>query len=303
MKLTKLFLKITISLFLIFVLLHKIDIHHLKEIIFRIGIENFIILSMMYMLSQVISSIRWHFVIKSLDRDIPALELLRVYLIGMFANIFLPSIIGGDALKAYIISKKIGLEKSISSIFLERYNGLLALLFISLLSVLFFHNFFNYKITIAVILINIFSYISIYSLKFIQGSNKIKQFYKNITIFHKSKNFILVSSLSFLVQITVILIYYICGNMLGLKVDWIYYFAFIPIINLISFLPISFNGIGVREFSFVFFFHFAGLNKLYAISLSIEVFFVTLFCSLFGGVIYFIGRYNPKEIKGIYKNQ
>ncbi len=306
MKKLKFLAKLSVSAVLIFVLFHKINISRFEDMLFKIGLLKFFLLSLLYILSQVVSSVRWSFVIESLNEKMAVLELLRAYFLGMYANLFLPSIIGGDAIKAYVVSKKIGLRKSISSIFLERYNGLMALLLISLVSVLVFNRFFNAKIIAGVVAVNIFSVISIYSLRFkiFRRYEKLRNFYDDIVMFHKSRFFVRVSILSVVVQTIVILIYMLSGLMLGLKISPIYYFAFIPIINLISFLPISFNGIGVREFSFVYFFSFANLNKLQALSLSISVFFVVVFCSLIGGVVYFVSKDRTvKEAEEFYKSK
>ncbi len=306
MKSLKLLVKVSISVLLIIILFHKINLDQFKDMLLKIGIYRFLVLSLLYIFSQVISSIRWSFVIKSLNEKMSVLELLRAYFMGMYANLFLPSIIGGDAVKAYIVSKKIGLRKSISSIFLERYNGLLALLFISLFSVIVFSKFFSINIVLGIVAVNIFAVISIYSLRlrFFQRYTKLKNFYNDIVLFHKSRFFVPVSILSVFVQAIVILIYILAGHMLGLGINAIYYLAFIPIINLISFLPISFNGIGVREFSFVYFFSFAGLDKIQSLSLSVSVFFIVVFCSIIGGVVYFISRDRAvKEAEEFYKTK
>ncbi len=306
MKKLKFLAKLSVSAVLIFVLFHKINLSRFEDMLFKIGLLKFFLLSLLYIFSQVVSSVRWSFVIESLNEKMAVSELLRAYFLGMYANLFLPSIIGGDAIKAYVVSKKIGLRKSISSIFLERYNGLMALLLISLISVLVFNRFFNAKIIAVVVVVNIFSVISIYSLRFniFRKYEKLKNFYDDIAMFHKSRFFARVSILSVVVQTIVIFIYMLSGLMLGIKISPIYYFAFIPIINLISFLPISFNGIGVREFSFVYFFSFANLNKLQALSLSISVFFVVIFCSLIGGVIYFVSKDRTvKEAEEFYKTK
>lgn len=306
MKILKLLIKLILSLTLLIFLFHKVDINQFKDILLRIGLCQFLILSALYILSQIISSIRWGFVIESLGSKMKLSELVKAYFLGMYANLFLPSIIGGDGIKAYVVSKHLGLRKAISTIFLERYNGLAALLFIALISVLAFHRFFNYKIIALILSVNIAIYIPLFAMDFkiFTKYEKIKNFCSDIKIFHKSGYFIKVSILSVFVQLIVIFIYILAGKMLGFNINWAYYFAFIPIINLISFLPISFNGIGIREFSFVYFFSFAGLSKLDALSLSIDVFFVVIFCSLVGGGFYFIfGRKTFKESKEFYRQK
>ncbi len=296
----KTLIKIAISVILIVILFHKIDLHQLKETISKVGLAEFILLCFFYLFAQFISSIRWKLVIKSFGKDEDFLFLFKLYLMGMFANLFLPSIIGGDTIKGYILSKRIGIRQSISSIFLERYNGLVALLLLSLFSVLLFFNLFGLRIVLAVISINIFAFISVYMLKFIKHE-KVLLFYNDIALFHKSREFYIVSILSLLIQIINILIYAYVGYLVNLNINIAYYFAFIPIITLISFLPISFNGIGVREFSFAYLFKYAGIMPAQAVSLSLIVFFVSVACSLIGGVFYLSNESVVKEAKGFHR--
>ncbi len=296
----KLLVKITISAILIILILYKIDVHKLLNMMLKIGVVEFFGLSAIYILAQFISSIRWSMVISSLDENVSAIYLFKLYLMGMFANLFLPSTIGGDTIKGYILSKSIGIRKAISSIFLERYNGLLVLLFLSLISSLLFFKLFGLKIVGLIVVINLLTVILIYVLKFIKHE-KVRKFYLDIATFHKSKNFYTVTVFSFLVQTINIVMYLLVGLKLGFHISPAFYFAFIPIITLIGFLPISFNGIGVREFSFVYFFKIAGLNSTQAVSLSIAVFFVVVFTSLLGGVFYINNERVIEEAKGFRK--
>ena len=296
----KLFIKFTISGILIALVLYKINLHNLVYMMRKIGVLEFLGLSCLYIFAQLISSLRWSMVISSLKEKTSPLYLFKLYLMGMFANLFLPSTIGGDTIKGYIISKSIGVRKAVSSIFLERYNGLLVLLLLSLISSLLFFKLFGIKIVGLIVGINIFSLFAIYTLKFIKHE-KVRNFYIDIATFHKSRNFYPVTALSFLVQTINILMYFFVALKLNFHANIAFYFAFIPIITLISFLPISFNGIGVREFSFVYFFKFAGLSSTQAVTLSLAVFFVVVFTSLLGGIFYINNERIIEEAKRFRK--
>ncbi len=296
----KLFIKLTISGILVALVLYKINLHNLANMMGKIGVLEFLGLSCLYIFAQLISSLRWSMVISSLEEKTSPIYLFKLYLMGMFANLFLPSTIGGDTIKGYIISKTIGVRKAVSSIFLERYNGLLVLLLLSLVSSLLFFKLFGIKIVSLIVGINIFSLLAIYSLKFVKYE-KVRDFYTDIATFHKSRKFYTVTALSFLVQTINILMYFFVALKLNFHANIAFYFAFIPIITLISFLPISFNGIGVREFSFVYFFKFAGLSSTQAVTLSLAVFFVVVFTSLLGGVFYINNERIVEEAKRFRK--
>ncbi len=302
----KVLLKLAVSVLLIAILLYKVNLTRLWDTILRVGVARFLALALIYMLSQLISSIRWSMVIRSLGKKMGVIELFEAYMLGMYANLFLPSIIGGDAARAYLVSRKIGLRKAVSSIFLERYNGLVALMAISLVSVTLYPSFFPDRLRIAILMVSVFVLLAVFMLRFkpFNRFSKIRAFFEDIMMFHRSFYVVPVTALSFVVQFVVIGVYVLAGRMLGFDVSAVYYFAFIPVINLISLLPISFNGVGVREFSFVYFFAFAHLNRVEALSLSLVVFFVVVFCSLIGGVVYLVsGKRVIGEAKELYREE
>ena len=67
-----------------------------------------------------------------------------------------------------------------------------------------------------------------------------------------------------------------------------YYFVYVPVIFVISMLPISVAGIGVREGSFVYFFSQVGASKPEAFSLSLAVFLQAVGLALLGGALYWM---------------
>ncbi|NQT37216.1 MAG: flippase-like domain-containing protein, partial [Planctomycetes bacterium] len=81
---------------------------------------------------------------------------------------------------------------------------------------------------------------------------------------------------------------YLVGLSLGLNVPLGYYFVSVPIIWLLTMLPIAINGIGVREGGFVLFFTAAGASTADALLLSFLTFAQLLLIGLFGGVLYLV---------------
>jgi hypothetical protein len=63
--------------------------------------------------------------------------------------------------------------------------------------------------------------------------------------------------------------------------------------GLISVLPISFNGIGVREGAYVSLFHFMGIPKETALAFALYWFMVSSLTSLVGGIVMLKGHYQP----------
>jgi uncharacterized protein (TIRG00374 family) len=78
------------------------------------------------------------------------------------------------------------------------------------------------------------------------------------------------------------------GKSLGIEVNLGFYFVMVPAINCIAAVPITINGLGVREGLFVASFRAGGVPDEKALLLSLVSFAASLFFSLIGGVIYLL---------------
>jgi uncharacterized membrane protein YbhN (UPF0104 family) len=78
-------------------------------------------------LAQVLSAARWRLVLGPDDAP-PFGRLLRLYLVGQFFSLFLPTSVGGDAVRAVAVSR--GARRpawAVSSVVFERFLGVVAL--------------------------------------------------------------------------------------------------------------------------------------------------------------------------------
>ncbi|MBI5821092.1 MAG: flippase-like domain-containing protein [Verrucomicrobia bacterium] len=84
------------------------------------------------------------------------------------------------------------------------------------------------------------------------------------------------------------------GKSLGIEVHLGFYFVMVPAINCIAAVPITINGLGVREGLFVAGFQAGGVASEKALMLSLLGFAVSLLFSVIGGVVYlFFERTHP----------
>ena len=90
-----------------------------------------------------------------------------------------------------------------------------------------------------------------------------------------------VSTLS---QWGVVLSFYFLALSLKMEIAFIHLFLFIPFIELLSNLPFSYGGIGIREALFVFLFSFVQIPPVDALSLSLLFFVKLMMISLLGGL-------------------
>ncbi len=298
-------IKFLISISLLAFLLKKTGLDIFLQSFASINLELCLLSVMLYIGSQYLSSFRWKILLMPHNITITTPKLFSFYLVGMFFNNFLPSSIGGDAIKGYDLyrySKK-GRE-SFTTVFLERYIGLAAMLLIGLVSLVFIYPL--PEDSLVKILILGISTIFIVATIIVTNSRvknltinlvsklKIKKLEKVIfkvyETFGKYKNhkssFRDAVFLSIIIQVMNIVVYIILSNALNIKVPWGYFFLFFPITTAISMLPISINGLGIREGINVYLFTQVGVANSQALSLSLSWFLMVMVISLLGAIIF-----------------
>ncbi len=288
-NLIKTFLKITISFIFIYAVLRKLDLSELLIEFKNIRLSFFILALLLYLSTMFFSTKRWSYFVKA-DKNF--FQLFELYMVGAFFNIFLPGTVGGDVVKAYYLYK--GTQKrgdSLVSVFMERYMGMLALISIASVATLigfqhvkdtFALKFFIIIVTIFIagtIFVSFFPYEIFYKkLKDVRASIKYFIFQKDI--------FLKTLFLSLTIQGIGIFVVFLLSKSINIDIAISYHFIFIPIITVISMIPISFSGVGLREYSFLHFYSIAGLTEEKAVTLSLLWFIIMIITGLIGFLFY-----------------
>ena len=102
-----------------------------------------------------------------------------------------------------------------------------------------------------------------------------------------------VTLLSLVVQLANVVLAWLIGEGLGLPVPPLYYGVLVPLVSLLTLLPISLNGMGLREAGTVLLLAPLHISAASAVTLSLLIFAVYTATSLLGGVVYLFGRRDP----------
>ncbi len=309
MKYLQLIFKLSVSAILIYVLTSKIGSRAIIENIKASNPLVFLLAVFLYILASFLSSLRWKLLI---PQSLKTKKLFSLYMIGSFFNICMPGIVGGDAVKAYYLNNELKVVKdeksdelphstiAIASVFMDRYVGLFSLMIIGLVALPFALKYLpdqRLKWFLPVIFVFLVSGSAIF-LKFrIGGGIKfLSTIYDYFRLYINKKDVLLKAFFySVIIQIMGIFSVYSLSQGLSINISFLSLFIFIPIISLISTIPVSISGIGVREGVFAFLFGQIGIQSATAVSLSLLWFLSTVFASILGLVEYI--RYK-KTIKG-----
>jgi len=267
-KKIKLFIKILFILFAFYIIFSKIPIEKFKEITLKYPVL-LIFAFIFYNISQIISAKRIENYLKSINITPSFKYQLILYYIGMFYNTLLPGGIGGDAYKAYKFQQKYktGYKKIIKALLIDRISGLFAIFLI--ISILAFFTDFKYSIFLTFLIITPFFLYLIHKFFFIEFKSA----------FFKSFIYSLVIQL--LQAITFILILLSFGVTKKL-IDLVILFF---ISSIVSVVPVSVGGVGLRELTFLYGSEYIHTNPAPIILAAFVFFLINLISSVIGGFL------------------
>ena len=92
------------------------------------------------LLAHLIGFVRWRIMVRALELPFSWLDAIRIGFIGLFFNLFAFGVIGGDALRAFYVTKEIPDRKpeAIASVVADRLIGLLTMLLVASFAFLLF---------------------------------------------------------------------------------------------------------------------------------------------------------------------
>jgi uncharacterized protein (TIRG00374 family) len=248
---------------------------------------------------------------------LPLSRLFGIYCMGIFFNLAFPTTVGGDLVKIYYAGKSSNMyAQSFAATFLDRDTGLLALLGIACISSVLYPvslpkipvSLIIWCTTIVLVLGNILIFapgIHQWILELMHRIHLAKMVSKivavtnafQITARHKS---ILIGSIaiSLLIQFLYISFVWFISQGLGLNIPFHYFLIFVPIINIITMIPVSLNGIGLREYAFLSLFGAMNVVPASCIALGLVMSFMITLSSFPGGIVYIIYK-NSGDAKKI----
>ena len=105
--------------------------------------------------------------------------------------------------------------------------------------------------------------------------------------------------LSFVMQLCGVVLYYCVGRSLGIMLGLWQYLLLVPIVVILTLVPISFNGLGLREGGLIFVATALGLDlsNSQAVALGLMVVAVMMLSSLLGVYFYLVERQEGPAIQ------
>ncbi len=294
---------------LAFLLIREVKVKDIPGALRDIDLLLLVLSFSLHALGLLISAYRWQILIRAQEDDVPLSFLAKSYLVGNFFNLFLPTRFGGDVVRIWDSSRySRSLLKSSAIVLVERFTGIIVLLFFAFgVSLLRLDMAKRLPVIWISLLVGFFGLLAAFLFltpsalfllrripeKGILTKIKTKTFeFREIILIYRKKKTAFFKALfwALLLQINVILHYYLAAKAFHLEIPLLDFFIFIPIILLILTIPVTISGLGLREVLFILIFSTYGIAEYMAISFSlISDFAFTLIIGIIGGII-FISR-------------
>jgi len=251
------------------------------------------------------SAYRWQILARAQGDRMTLGYLTKSYIVGKFFNTFLPTSFGGDVVRIWDGSKhSSSVVKSSAIVVVERMTGIIVLfLFAVGASLARLEMAGKIPVIWAAQILGLagLAAIAVFFLPAVgralrrgpdhgflrKAFDKALLFRETIIAYrHQPGPFLRATIWAVLLQLNVIIYFILIGKALGLPIPALDYFVFIPLVLLLQILPITINGLAVREGAYVAIFAFYGLSSSTALSFSFLDLAYSLIIGLFGAVIY-----------------
>ncbi|WP_297336270.1 lysylphosphatidylglycerol synthase transmembrane domain-containing protein [Algoriphagus sp.] len=274
----KTLLKLILTGLALYLVFRKIDTQQLFAILQTLHWPWLIPAVMLFVLSKVATAVRLNQYFKNIGLYLSEKLNFRLYLIGMFYNLFLPGGIGGDGYKVYLLHKefKTPVKKLLQAALLDRLGGLVAIVF------LLFALFLIVEVELDFLETSLWNVLMIVGLML-----TIPCFWLGQKFLFRDflPSFWSANAWSFAGQITQLICAWFILMALGIDEKILAYQLVFLLSSIVAVLPLTIGGVGARELVFVYAHQYAGIEETAAVAFSLIFFLITAGVSLVGAFV------------------
>lgn len=266
-----------------------------------------------FALSALGGAVQWGWLLRAAGLRTPRTEILRVYLVGLFFNNFLPGNVGGDAVKVFDLGRREGRTAAVfGGTVLDRLLGLFALTLLALGAVVLAGVLETRLPPVLPLALAALVWVGILALLLSRRvSDRALTLLDRLpwpavavrfrSVLVEFRTFRLQSGLLLRVLLWALLVqglrvatHVLVAAGLGLALGdgrILQLFVLVPMLGILISLPISFNGLGLREVAAADLFVAVGVVALSADAVAVEflAYVVQVLVSLVGGVLFLVG--------------
>lgn len=302
-------LKIAVSVGLIGYLLSRVDLQALWNLVVAADPLLLLLALGLYLAAITAGCLKWRTLLAPLGMQASFRNLLAYTFVGLFFGNVLPSNVGGDVVRAYDLATASGRpEEAAISVLVDRLTGMIAFfaaaVVMAAVTLVVLGGSLEMEVIVAWVLVGFAALLLgvallfsrrltsrgafLFDLPFLQAFRPVATRVFHALQVYRNSYAAVVRAL--IISLGVMLIssctQWAISQALHLGVPGLYFFLFNPLIAFVLIVPISVNGIGLKEAAFVFFFGLVGVPQGAALSISLVFHGIIVASSLPGGLVW-----------------
>jgi uncharacterized protein (TIRG00374 family) len=298
------YLKIVVSVGVLLYFFTIIEYKKLSDILSNLELVFIPVLLVLIFMRNVLAAVRFNVLLPA-GKTVNLWVLVKQYFIAAFFNSFLPTALGGDGVRVFLL-KECGIPKSqgASLIIIERFIGFFSLIVIAFVLTFFVPLPQQMHIAIIVIMtINIVIWIIVSLFRRKTDTSKIKIALLRklttafVTIKLDKRVIAFTFFFSFLYQFVIIYTSYIIAVSFDMEIPLHLFLVVVPLVSFFIMIPFSLGGVGFREMSFVYLFSLFNIPGEKALIVSLGTYLTLIVGALAGAVLFF---YDKVFLKAAY---
>jgi len=247
-----------------------------------------------YLFCQVCYAYKWQVLARPLGFLQPTRAFVVYYFIGGYLNLFAPSTVVGDIGRGLLLAANSGNTSSaLYSVVVDRISGIVMLVWVSATGFLVFGptilpTTLYYVVIVTAIVSLLAWWVLPYVLQFSHADRPlIKRIVDKLIVPYQGNTRTLgyACVLSYIFHWIQLSLQVLLAYALNLPVPLWYLMLFIPLVHILSALPLSFAGLGVRESGYVTFLALIGVGKDQALAFGLLWSALVLGSGLVGGLV------------------
>lgn len=297
-------LKLGLSASLVWYLLGKIGGNQVVEHAMALSPWVLCLALSLILCQAALAGIRWSLVVSAIGQHLAPSNAISITFVSLFFNQFLPASVGGDAIRMWQ-SKKAGLPltTAVTSVMLERFGSLLSVAALSVAMLPVIARQQSELMSKGTILVAAAGLAALVLLMFldrlpsklhrwrvIRGVGQLARDTRMLFLQPLQASGFLLTALGG--QVLLAMAVFSLARGMGISVSFIECVAIMPSVVLVSSLPISVAGWGIRELAMVTAFGIFGVAPEAAMALSVILALTGSVASLPGGILFVIFRSN-----------
>jgi glycosyltransferase 2 family protein len=254
----------------------------------------------LFWFQAVMAALRWRWILRQLGHPLTASASVEAWLVGQCASQILPAVVGGDAARIIRLRRyHVPTTDAVISVVIDRFAGFVALVVLAAFTVpmltayktMLIPDEVFWAVGVSFLLVGIL----LLSLRWTANTAVFRRIPRlahvqtALRAVRPTKEGLLLFALIGLgTNMTVIISAFLLGRELNPLMDLYSCFAILPLVSLLTFIPISIAGWGVREALMMSAFALIDVPATDALAVSIKLGLANLALGLIGGIVWIV---------------